>query len=100
MSTPDQDAEVGRRSGRLGSIVPIAIGLAVAVVVAIIVVPKLVQEPSDTVGAPHGTTTSRAVPTTSTTAAPVPFPFQPLFPFKSTDDARQWQTTSAKSSTD
>jgi len=97
MSTPDQDADVGRRSGRLGSIVPIVIGLAVAVVVAIIVVPKLIGEPSDTVALRHGTTTStasRISSSTSTTAAPVPFPFQPLFPFKGTDDAQQWQTTS------
>jgi hypothetical protein len=103
VSTPEQGPEPRRRGGRLGSIVPVAIGLAVAIVAAIILVPKLVDEPSDTVGDGHRATTSTSRSnntTTSTTAAPVAFPFQPLWPFKSTDDAIQWQTSSAKSSTE
>ena len=99
VSTPEEGPPTDRRGSRLGSIAPIAIGLIVAVVVAVVVVPKLVHEPPDTIttGPGHTATTTNAS-TTSTAPAPVAFPFQALWPFKSTDDAMQWQSTSAKHS--
>ena len=90
-----------RRRDRLRAGGVVVIGLAAAVIAAVILVPKLTHEPPDTITAgPSGATSTTTAPTTSTTAAPVPFTFQPLFPFKSTDDATQWQATSAKRSTD
>lgn len=90
-----------RRRDRRRTTGVVVIGLAAAVIAAVVLVPKLTHEPPDTITAgPGGATSTTTAPATSTTAAPVAFPFQPLFPFKSTDDATQWQATSGKNASD
>lgn len=86
-----------RRRQRLTTLGVTAIGLAAAIVAAIAIVPKLTHEPPDTIAAGPGgaTTTVPASNTTATTAAAIPFPYQPLWPFRSVDEAQQWQSGAA-----
>lgn len=98
----EQGAARARRRDRLRVTGVVVIGLAAAVVAGILFVPKLMHEPPDTIAAGPGaaTSTTTKASATSTTGVPIAFAFQPLWPFKGTDDAIQWQTTTAQHATE
>ncbi|HZQ86470.1 MAG TPA: hypothetical protein VFA83_16600 [Acidimicrobiales bacterium] len=93
----EQGAARTRRSDRLRVTGVVVIGLAAAVVAGVLFVPKLMHEPPDTIAAGPGAATSTTVAsaTTVTTGAPAPFPYQPLWPFRSVAEAQQWQSGAA-----
>jgi hypothetical protein len=86
VSTPEEPV----RRDRLRSAGVTVLALVVAVVAAILIVPKLIHEPPDTVTAGSGSTSTTRAPTT-TAPASAAFTYQPLWPFRSEDEARQWQ---------
>jgi hypothetical protein len=63
------------------------------VLAAVLIVPKVFHEPPDTITAGQGATSTTAAPTTSTPEPGPPFAYQPLWPFRSADEASQWQAS-------
>jgi hypothetical protein len=95
VSNPEDNDRPRQRGERLRSAGITAVIAVVAVVAAILIVPKFIHEPPNTIDAGSGASTPTTTAPT-TTGPTAPFTYQPLWPFRSADEAGAWQAAYAK----